>query len=106
MLAVVLESFGDGLHVRNLALRHPGAEEVRVRVVAASVNHVDIDIRNGLSRLTHQLPLILGREAAGEIDAVGARVSDLVVGDPVLVLPSQPCRRCAQCSDGNETLCT
>ncbi|MDX1389356.1 MAG: alcohol dehydrogenase catalytic domain-containing protein, partial [Acidobacteriota bacterium] len=60
----------------------PGEGEVRVRHTAIGLNYIDTYHRTGLYPLP-ELPAVLGREAAGVIEAVGAGVSDLEVGDRV-----------------------
>ncbi|MFC4450134.1 NAD(P)-dependent alcohol dehydrogenase [Halorussus aquaticus] len=50
-------------------------------------------------------PLVLGHESAGEVVAVGERVTDLEPGDRVALEPGVPCRRCAHCKRGEYNLC-
>jgi NADPH:quinone reductase-like Zn-dependent oxidoreductase len=106
--AVVLEAHGgpSELRLREVATPAPGPRDVRVKVLAGAINHVDIDIRAGRSRIAHPLPLILGREAAGVVDDVGSDVGELRAGDRVLVQPLQPCGTCGSCLQGLENLCT
>ena len=59
----------------------PGAGEVRIKIGAAGLNFIDTYKRGGVYKST--LPLILGEEAAGTVDALGAGVSDFNVGDAV-----------------------
>ncbi|GAA1987342.1 NADP-dependent oxidoreductase [Microbacterium pumilum] len=70
----------------------PGPGEVRVRVVAASVNGFDIAV--GMGYMTpyfeYRYPVVLGREFAGVVDAVGDGVDGLVIGDRVLGVVSKP----------------
>ncbi|GAA2371643.1 NADP-dependent oxidoreductase [Streptomyces carpaticus] len=67
---------------------HPGPAEIRVRVAAAGVNPVDWKVRSGAVRalLPVELPAIPGREAAGVVDAIGADVRGVSVGDRVFGL--------------------
>jgi NADPH2:quinone reductase len=60
----------------------PGPGQVRLRQTAVGLNFIDVYHRTGLYPLP-ELPAVLGREAAGEVDAVGAGVSGLAVGDRV-----------------------
>lgn len=69
------------LQLEELPLPEPGPAEVRVRLLAAGVNFIDIYHRRGLYELP--TPFILGREGAGYVDAVGEDVTDLQVGDRV-----------------------
>src|SRR5262245_3490619 len=59
----------------------PGPSEARVRHSAVGLNFIDTYERTGLYQL--QLPAILGREAAGVVEAVGSAVKDIKVGDRV-----------------------
>src|SRR5438309_1616616 len=76
MHAVRFGEYGsaDVLRYEEVPDPEPGPGEALVRVRACAVNHVDIDMRNGTSRLPITLPHILGFEIAGEVVAVGARV--------------------------------
>lgn len=65
----------------------PGPGEVLVRVLAISLNHLDLWVRRGLPGIPVELPFIPGTDAAGEIAAVGAGVEGLGEGQRVLVLP-------------------
>lgn len=81
--AIRIHSQG-GLEVlqwENIELAEPGPDEVRLRHTAIGLNFIDIYERSGLYSIA--LPSILGREAAGVVDAVGARVKQLAVGDRV-----------------------
>jgi NADPH:quinone reductase-like Zn-dependent oxidoreductase len=63
----------------------PAAGEVRIKVRAAGVNPFDWKIRTGIYKnmIPHQLPLILGWDVAGDIESVGAGVTEFTVGDAV-----------------------
>lgn len=81
----------------------PGQALIRVR--ACAVNHVDIDMRNGSSRLPLDLPHILGFEIAGEVEALGEGVAEVSVGDRVSPLFQIHCRRCEWCLRGEHMHC-
>lgn len=93
MRAIVQHSFG-GPEVLELAERpapEPAATEVRVRVQAAGVNPVDWKTRSGKGPAAgFGLPLTVGWDVAGVVDAVGAGVTRFAVGDPVLGMPWFP----------------
>src|SRR5580693_9208635 len=93
MKAAVLVGFGgiDQLELRDVAEPTTGPGQVKVRVVATSVNPIDWKLREGMKRpgMPLELPAILGRDAAGEVVEVGsgvtrfrlgARVAGLVMG--------------------------
>ncbi|MDF3069817.1 MAG: zinc-binding dehydrogenase family oxidoreductase [Polyangiaceae bacterium] len=90
MKAVVLNGYGDVEHLelREVEEPSPGPRQLKVKVAAASVNPVDWKIRRGEMRasLPLHLPVILGRDVAGEVVAVGSDVHDFQVGDRVMGL--------------------
>ena len=63
----------------------PGQGQVRVKVAACALNHVDVDIREGLSRFPIELPLTLGLEIVGTVDMIGPNAERGVrVGERVM----------------------
>lgn len=107
MRAVVFNRYGDEsvLSEVDLASPEPGPGDVRVVIAAAGVNHLDLDLRSGVSRYDLRLPHVLGRESAGTIEAVGDGVDVGRIGERVLVATSVPCGRCARCAAGDDNLC-
>src|SRR5690349_13930180 len=89
MHAVCIHEFGgpDVLRYEEMPLPQPGAGEARVKIAAAGVNFIDIYFRTG--QYKGALPLTLGQEAAGVVDAVAPDVTDLKVGDRVAYAPVQ-----------------
>lgn len=83
----------------------PKSSEVIVRIRATSINHLDIWVRKGFANLTLPLPMILGSDGAGIISEVGSEVTDLKIGDRVLISPSRSCGVCEQCLTGDDNLC-
>jgi NADPH:quinone reductase-like Zn-dependent oxidoreductase len=83
----------------------PGPDQVVVRLHAAGLNHLDIHIREGIPTLKLTLPHVLGADGAGHISAVGSDVTDLEVGDRVVLDPGITCGRCEYCVRGEESLC-
>ncbi|MFN4001975.1 NADP-dependent oxidoreductase [Microcella sp.] len=71
------------LRIDELDIAPPGPGEVRVRFAAGGLNPVDWKIRSGRSRIQLPLPVAVGREFSGRIEAVGSGVDDLAVGDAV-----------------------
>jgi NADPH:quinone reductase-like Zn-dependent oxidoreductase len=88
MRAVRIHQFGgpERLQVEDLPMPQPGQGEVRIRVLGASVNPVDYKMRNGGYLPPDALPLTLGRDVAGLVDAVGPGVKDLLAGDAVFAM--------------------
>lgn len=107
MKAVVLQEFGavDKLCYIDFPTPETMPDEVLVRVKACSVNHLDIWIRNGIKAYNTRLPHILGADIAGSIEAVGAEVSTVSVGENVVVFPGVSCFSCLPCYEGNDNLC-
>jgi NADPH:quinone reductase-like Zn-dependent oxidoreductase len=93
MRAFVVERYGDADTVRASDVPEPkaGAHDVLVRIHAASVNPVDLKIRNGDLKaiLPLRAPFVLGNDLAGTVVAVGARVTRFSVGDEVYAHPDQ-----------------
>ncbi|WKB54218.1 quinone oxidoreductase family protein [Eleftheria terrae] len=80
-LAIQISAFGgpDNLQQVDLPVGEPGPGEIRIRHLACGLNYIDIYHRTGLYQ--GELPLTLGMEAAGVVEAVGEGVSHLRVGD-------------------------
>ena len=81
----------------------PGHAVVRVR--ATGINHVDLDVRAGTSRIPLTFPHILGREFAGEVAELGDKTSVMKEGDRVWVSCRIPCGVCEFCISGRDNLC-
>jgi NADPH:quinone reductase len=83
MRAIQIETTGgpEVLRLVDVPVPQPGAGQVLVRVRSSGVNFVDTYFREG--RYPSPLPLVLGQEAAGEVEAVGEGVSEFAVGDRV-----------------------
>lgn len=89
MQAVILRELGDPdrLQLETVPDPAPGPGEVRVRLTAAALNHRDVWIRLGrYARI--RLPVILGSDGVGEVDAVGAGVDAALLGPRVVIDPS------------------
>ena len=108
MKAVVFRAYG-GPQVLEVDPRHPdpvpGPDQIILRVRAASVNHLDLFVRAGIPTLKLTLPHILGADASGEIASVGSDVTDLDVGERVVVNPGISCGVCEFCTTGDDPLC-
>ncbi len=77
--------------------------DVLVRVRAASLCHTDLEAIEGA--LAARLPVVLGHEAAGEIAAMGADVTDHAIGDRVVLSWNPHCGRCFYCERAQPILC-
>jgi len=105
MRAMVLEAVGQPLVLRELPTPSVGPSQVRVRVEACGVCRTDLHVRDG--ELAHPaLPRVLGHQIVGRVDALGAEVSGLALGQRVGVpWLGFTCGRCALCRSGRENLC-
>lgn len=83
----------------------PGPGEVRVRIRAVSLNHIDLWGHRGMAFARRQLPITVGVEGAGDVEVVGAGVDALKPGDRVVVYGGLICRSCKACRAGRENLC-
>ncbi|WGF86301.1 zinc-dependent alcohol dehydrogenase [Marinivivus vitaminiproducens] len=86
----------------------PRADELRVRVSAAGVCGSDVhayEWTDGYGFMTPLLPITLGHEFAGHVEAVGSEVSGYAVGDPVTAWPTVVCGACAACRAGRPQHC-
>ena len=94
---------GSDLVVEDVDLEAPRAGEVAVRLVATGVCHSDLSALRGTREL--RLPMVLGHEGAGIVEAVGAGVTGVASGDHVILSAIGRCGRCAECVDGRPWLC-
>jgi NADPH:quinone reductase-like Zn-dependent oxidoreductase len=93
MRAFVVDRYGDADTVQGRDVPDPrvGADDVLVRIHAASINPLDLKIRAGDLKviLPYRAPFVLGNDLAGTITAVGSRVTRFTVGDEVYARPDQ-----------------
>jgi NADPH2:quinone reductase len=92
MRAVVLSDFGATAGPADVPIPEPGAGEVRVRVHASSVNGFDVAVANSHlnGMMEHRFPVVLGKDFAGTVDAVGPDVTGYEVGDRVFGVVTKP----------------
>jgi len=108
MNAVVIHEHGgvDKLSYEQVPRPEINPTEVLVQIKAAALNHLDIWVRNGLPIFKLEMPHILGSDAAGVVVEKGELVTDVVVGDEVLLAPGfSTCYSCPECLAGNDNLC-
>jgi Zn-dependent alcohol dehydrogenase len=104
MRAALVETAGQPIVLRDdVEIQDPGPGQVRVKVAHCGVCHSDLSIADGA--FPSALPILLGHEAAGVVDAVGANVTGLVPGDSVVLTPCPPCGRCYWCVRGEPAIC-
>ena len=107
MRAVVMRARGgpEVLEVADLPVPEPGPKEVRVRLKAAALNHLDVWVRKGVASPKLPLPHVLGADGSGVVDAVGPGVEGFAPGDEVVINPGLSCGRCERCLAGEDNLC-
>src|SRR5215216_1010353 len=81
-----------------------GAGDVIVRVAATAVCHTDLGIYSG-EHPGVRYPVVMGHEATGRIERIGAEVSGLEAGEPVIINPIISCGHCDACRRGDRNLC-
>jgi alcohol dehydrogenase len=91
------------LTIRALELDPPGRGEVLVKIAAAGLCHSDLSVING--DRPRPMPMALGHEAAGVVEAFGDDVTDLAVGDHVVMVFMPSCGHCLPCAEGRPALC-
>jgi alcohol dehydrogenase len=91
------------ISVVELDLDAPGSGEVLVRIEAAGVCHSDLSVVDG--NRVRPVPMLLGHEAAGIIEAVGPEVDDVAVGQRVVLVFLPRCGHCAACATEGLTPC-
>lgn len=107
MKAVFIETHGgpEALQYGERPTPEPGKNEVRVRIKACALNHLDIWVRQGLPGIQIPLPHILGSDISGVVEKLGKGLTRPKVGTPVLISPGIGCGKCKQCRSGRTSLC-
>ena len=100
--AAVTRAKSAPFQIEQVELEAPRANEVLVRMVASGICHSDIGARDQI--LPIPLPIVLGHEGAGVVEAVGTAVTKLNVGDHV-VLSRLSCGQCGECAAGRSNFC-
>ncbi|MCP5059843.1 MAG: Zn-dependent alcohol dehydrogenase [bacterium] len=104
MRAALLQAQGQPLDiVDDIEIRDPRPGEVKVRVRHCGICHSDLTVVDGA--FPAGLPLVLGHEAAGVVEEVGAGVTSHAPGDQVVLTPCPPCGSCYWCIRGEWSLC-
>lgn len=101
--AAVLYEPGKPLRIETVEVLPPRAGEVMVRMKAAGVCHSDLHVMKG--DLSMPMPIILGHEGSGVVEAVGEGVKSVAVGDHVIPIWRASCGQCEYCLGGKPALC-
>ncbi len=100
---VVARGKGDPVSVETVTVPDPGPGEALVQVQACGVCHTDLHYREG--GINDSFPFLLGHEAAGVVEAVGTGVTDVAVGDFVVLNWRAVCGQCRACRRGRPWYC-
>jgi S-(hydroxymethyl)mycothiol dehydrogenase len=100
---VVARAKGEPVSVETIVVPDPGPGEAVVDVQACGVCHTDLHYREG--GITDEFPFLLGHEAAGVVSAVGEGVTDVAVGDFVILNWRAVCGQCRACAKGQPQYC-
>lgn len=101
--AAVCRAFGEPMPIETVTLADPGPGEALVAVKACAICHSDITYADG--GWGGDIPMVLGHEAAGVVEAVGEGVGHVAPGDRVVVTLIRACGRCHYCGCGQDVLC-
>lgn len=106
MRAARLYGYKEDFVVEEVATPEPGPGEVLVRIGGAGLCHSDLHIWSGeMAGLGIELPLVLGHENAGWVEALGPGAHGYEAGEPVVVMGGWGCGQCSVCLGGEEQLC-
>jgi S-(hydroxymethyl)mycothiol dehydrogenase len=100
---VVARAKGAPVSVESVHVPDPGQGEALVKVQACGVCHTDLHYREG--GINDDFPFLLGHEAAGLVEAVGEGVTDVAVGDFVILNWRAVCGQCRACTRGRPWYC-
>jgi S-(hydroxymethyl)glutathione dehydrogenase/alcohol dehydrogenase len=103
MKAALLEAPGSPMKITDVELDELRPGQVRVAVKHCSCCHSDLSIADG--SFPAPLPIVLGHEAAGIVEAVAPGIAGLAPGDHVVLTPCPPCGTCYWCVRGEASSC-
>ncbi|MEM7031918.1 MAG: Zn-dependent alcohol dehydrogenase [Chloroflexota bacterium] len=95
---------GDAVVIEDFMVDDPGPNDVVVKILASGVCHTDLGIKSGTYG-TDGFPFLLGHEGAGVVEAIGASVKSVAVGDHVMLNWRAPCSTCRFCLKGEPNFC-
>src|SRR5689334_16049149 len=100
---VISRKKGEPVEVVEVVIPDPGPGEVVVDILACGVCHTDLTYREG--GINDEFPFLLGHEAAGTVESVGAGVTNVAPGDFVILNWRAVCGQCRACKRGRPHLC-
>lgn len=103
MKAAVMHAPNQPLTIEDIKIEKPRRREVLIRTAAAGLCHSDLHFIEG--KYPHPVPVVLGHESAGVVEAVGEDVTYVKPGDHVITCLSLFCGHCEFCLTGHMSLC-
>jgi len=103
MKAAIMREVGKPLSIEEVQINKPGPREVLIRTAAAGVCHSDLHFIDG--HYPYPLPVIMGHESSGVVEAVGSDVTYVQPGDHVITCLSVFCGHCEDCLSGHMSRC-
>jgi len=100
---VIARSKGAPVTLETIVVPDPGPGEAKVKIAACGVCHTDLHYREGA--INDQFPYLLGHEAAGFVESVGAGVTEIAPGDYVILNWRAVCGDCRACRRGRPWYC-
>jgi len=101
--AAICREFGKPLTIEEVHLAEPSGRALEITLEACAICHSDISYADGAWGGT--LPAVYGHEAAGKITALGDQITDLALGQRVIVTLIRACGTCPSCATGTPTSC-
>jgi alcohol dehydrogenase len=83
----------------------PAPGEVTLRVKAVALNHIDVWGWRGMAFAKRKMPLTIGAEASGVVEAIGPGVANVLPGQLVSIYGARVCGHCKACREGRDNLC-
>jgi S-(hydroxymethyl)mycothiol dehydrogenase len=100
---VIARAKGEPVEIATITIPDPGPGEVVVKIAACGVCHTDLTYREG--GINDEFPFLLGHEAAGFVESVGAGVDSVQEGDFVVLNWRAVCGQCRACKRGRPQYC-
>jgi S-(hydroxymethyl)mycothiol dehydrogenase len=100
---VIARAKGEPVEIATITIPDPGPGEVVVKIAACGVCHTDLTYREG--GINDEFPFLLGHEAAGFVESVGAGVDSVQTGDFVVLNWRAVCGQCRACKRGRPQYC-
>ncbi|MEU6122181.1 S-(hydroxymethyl)mycothiol dehydrogenase [Streptomyces sp. NPDC047123] len=100
---VIARAKGEPVRIETITVPDPGPGEAVVKIHACGVCHTDLHYREG--GINDDFPFLLGHEAAGVVESVGEGVSEVAVGDFVVLNWRAVCGQCRACRRGRPQYC-